>query len=110
MFGLQPNTCRPAADKTKLPDGRERKTSSVPRVQNINSPESFGERADFSFLSPFFLRSLLHAVRCNPLSERLEKDNLPYIANVFYLFRRQKDVDIFLDNTRNKFVGFQLRG
>ncbi|XP_073228731.1 striatin-interacting protein 1 homolog [Porites lutea] len=23
---------------------------------------------------------------------------------------RQKDVDIFLDNTRNKFVGFQLRG
>ena len=23
---------------------------------------------------------------------------------------RQKDVDVFLDNTRNKFVGFQLRG
>ena len=74
-FGLQPNTCRAAADETKLPDAREKKPL-VPRVQNIDSLESFGERADFSFLPPFFLRSLFHAARCPPLSERLEKDNL----------------------------------
>ena len=31
VFGLQPNTCRPAADKTKLPVEREKKPL-VPRV------------------------------------------------------------------------------
>ena len=29
---------------------------------------------------------------------------------VDHFLYRQKDVDVFLDNTRNKFVGFQLRG
>ena len=29
VFGLQPNTCRPAADKTKLPVAREKKTSGT---------------------------------------------------------------------------------
>ena len=32
VFGLQPNTCRPAADKTKLPVAREKKPL-VPRVR-----------------------------------------------------------------------------
>lgn len=31
-------------------------------------------------------------------------------GDLFGFFYRQKDVDVFLDNTRNKFVGFQLRG
>ena len=42
----------------------------------------------------------------NPVKISLKIINRALIS---YL-SRQKDVDIFLDNTRNKFVGFQLRG
>ena len=34
VFGLRPNTCRPAADETKLPDAGEKKPL-VPRVCHI---------------------------------------------------------------------------
>ena len=42
VFGLRPNTCRPAADETKLPIAREKKPL-VPRVSNkqiLNKPRS----------------------------------------------------------------------
>ena len=43
VFGLRPNTCRHAADETKIPVAREKKTSLVPRVNNkqiLNKPRS----------------------------------------------------------------------
>ena len=35
QFGLRPNTCRPAADKVKLPVAREKKTSGTQGKQEL---------------------------------------------------------------------------
>ena len=51
------------------------------------------------------------AVRRNNWIGNSVKTTLKIIDRAFFSYlSRQKDVDIFLDNTRNKFVGFQLRG
>ncbi|KAL9959390.1 hypothetical protein ACROYT_G032712 [Oculina patagonica] len=42
--------------------------------------------------------------------DRSEEEHMTYRPPKLRPKVRQKDVDVFLDNTRNKFVGFQLRG